>query len=148
MAALEECTFGALCATLACGHNSPEDTNHRQRPRSTCLRTLCPTKRYGPGISHDDEAVPQGHRRQEALDAFPSAPYEGQAQKYRLSRGSLDGYPWTRHQHSRCELRFGFCLRGHAGAYGKGLVIVKRTIMLILMCCSVMFGQASISEEP
>jgi len=25
---------------------------------------------------------------------------------------------------------------------------VKRTIMLILMCCSVRFGQASISEEP
>ena len=38
-----------------------------------------PTKRYGPGISHDDEAVPQGHRRQEALDAFPSAQNEGQA---------------------------------------------------------------------
>ncbi len=74
----------------------------RQGPRRTCLRTLCPTKRYGPGISHDDEAVQKGHHRQEAVDAFLAPQNEGQAQKHRLPRGSLDGYPWTWHQYCRC----------------------------------------------
>ena len=41
------------------------------------------------------EAVPQGHHRQETIYAFPSSQNEGQTQKHRLPRGSLDGYPRT-----------------------------------------------------
>ena len=38
-----------------------------------------PDQEVWTGYQHDDEAVPEGHNRQEALDAFPPPQNEGQA---------------------------------------------------------------------